>query len=92
MHALKPQQIEQLGHVPTQALQRVGSGRNAGSAMPASVVAQDAEALRQRRHFGVPHTQRRADGVRQHQHRLAGGAIQAIGETSAVTGGEIAEL
>jgi hypothetical protein len=64
------QRVQHCQHIAAEHLHVVRAGRHAGLAMPAPIIADEAEVLRQRRHLRVPHVQRGAERVRQHQHRL----------------------
>ncbi|MER8368252.1 hypothetical protein [Mesorhizobium sp. M1378] len=48
--------------------------------------------LRQLVDLHVPHPQRGADGIRQHQHRLAGVAVDAVGDACAIADGHEIQL
>ncbi|KAG1595818.1 hypothetical protein G6F46_014409 [Rhizopus delemar] len=86
------QAVQQLNDVAPQAVHRIGACRHAGRAVAAGGVAQHAEVARQGGELAVPHVQRGADGVGQHQHRQAGVAIDAVGDAHAVAGGEEGEV
>ena len=82
------QGIDQIEHVPPELLDAVRAGRDGRTAVPAGVIAQDAEMLAEGRHLRVPHIERGAQRVGQHQNRRIDRAIEtvmqfAIGECDA---------
>ena len=86
MGAGNAQRVQQAREVVGQVVDGRGAGGRVGPAVPARVVAQHLVASGQAARHGVPHLQRRADGVGQGHHRGAGGAGQVVEQADAVGG------
>src|SRR5262249_11448388 len=65
------ERVEHGEHVAAEALHRIGALGHAGSAVTAPVVAHQAKVLRERRNLAIPHVQRGAERIRQHQYGRA---------------------
>ena len=65
---LDAQVVEHGEHVTAETFHGIGALRTAGSAMAAPVIAHEPKVLRERRDLRVPHLQRGAERIRQHQH------------------------
>ena len=69
---LEAELVEQREHVAAEVVDRVRAGRNGREAVAAPVVAHDAESLREGGHLRVPHRERGAERVAEHERRGVG--------------------
>jgi hypothetical protein len=69
------ERVEHGEHVAAEALHRVGAFGHAGAAVAASVIAHEAKVLRERRNLAIPHVERGAERIRQHEYGRAFGAL-----------------
>ena len=84
VHLLDVEVVEDRQHVAAEALHGIGAGRHAGFAVAAAVIADHAKQLRERLHLRLPHLQRAAQRIRQHQRRSAVAAFNGNVEQAAV--------